>query len=410
VELQLPCGPAAVVATLALWQARATVIPAPPASGRDSEGLRVAAGRAAGLFLRLTPDPLAWSAGEPGHGSGRPTALAGPDPMSNALAWAAEDGTYRSFAQLAQRAAVLAQRSAAIRAGLDRPVRVALTLPPQAPLFLDQLLTLRSGDTLVRADPTRLGPAAGRALLREREVDVLYCTTAQMETLTAGAGTDAGELPALLWFTGRPCSQRLWQRLQALAGTRVLRSVTTPWGEVAVADADRQLGAGLAEPLADADMAVIDPEFRLRPTGVSGELVACLPATGRGGLLVPDPWSGTPGGLAGQSGRIARLRADGLLEDAAPATREGRIEAALREMPGIDAVAAVRMGRGGRPDALTVFVARADGARITDVALRTELRQRLGQELPSLRFRSLPRLPLTPDGEFDTARLALVTR
>jgi amino acid adenylation domain-containing protein len=183
--------------------------------------------------------------------------------------------------------------------------------------------------------------------------------------------------------------------------------------------ADNSIG----RPLPGVRVYLVDPDMRLVPRDVVGEL--CVGGAsvahgyrGRSALtaerFVPDPFGAVPGARMYRTGDLARWRADGTLHyvrrvDAQVKVRgyriePGEVEAALLAHPAVRAAAvAAQPGRSGQP-VLVGYVVPDDAAPRAD-RLRADLGRVLPHYLVPQAFVVLTELPMTVSGKIDRARL-----
>jgi amino acid adenylation domain-containing protein len=183
------------------------------------------------------------------------------------------------------------------------------------------------------------------------------------------------------------------------------------------------------EPLIGAPVAgsrgyVVDRFLRPLPLGIAGELCLGGSALARGYLgrpeltaekFVPDPFSGTPGGIPGarvyRTGDLVKRRFDGALDYLGRIDHQvkirgfrielGEIEAALLAVSWVRETVVV-----ARDGALAAYVALTEEAPARpEEALRESLRQRLPAVFVPAVFMVLGVLPRTPNGKVDRKAL-----
>jgi amino acid adenylation domain-containing protein len=187
-------------------------------------------------------------------------------------------------------------------------------------------------------------------------------------------------------------------------------------------------------PLGGRALHVVDPEGRLSPVGVAGELlIAGEPILARGYLgrpeltaerFLPDPFATRPGSRLYRTGDLGRYLPDGRREFLGRVDDQvkvrgfrielGEVEAALAEHPAVHRAAAVVHDKGGPSQRrLVAYVALVNhGAPATSAAtagMAAELRAFLRGKLPEPMVPSevviLERLPLTANGKVDRRAL-----
>jgi len=201
----------------------------------------------------------------------------------------------------------------------------------------------------------------------------------------------------------------------------------------------------IGQPIANAQVYVVDGHLNPVPVGVSGELLIGGVQVSRGYLgrsaltaerFIADPFSGTAGARLYRTGDVALWRSDGTLEflgriDAQVKVRgmrvePGEIEAALGEQPGVAravVVARTEAGEAGDQTELVAYLvpervaadAGAAGSDPVEVvpledvldlgALRSALRAALPEHMVPGRFIGVSHVPLTPSGKVDRKAL-----
>ena len=175
----------------------------------------------------------------------------------------------------------------------------------------------------------------------------------------------------------------------------------------------------IGRPIANTQLYVLDDRGEVQPVGVAGELYIGGMGVARGYLgrpgqtaerFVPDPF-GSGGGRLYRSGDLARWRADGALEylgrnDDQVKVRGhrielGEVEAALREVPGVEGAAVVATEDASGDLRLVGYV--------TGEVDLAKVKARVGERLPGYMVPSvlmgLEALPLTPSGKLDRGAL-----
>ncbi|HEX3131877.1 MAG TPA: amino acid adenylation domain-containing protein, partial [Thermoanaerobaculia bacterium] len=186
----------------------------------------------------------------------------------------------------------------------------------------------------------------------------------------------------------------------------------------------------IGRPVANARAYVLDPNGRLVPAGVPGQLHMGGPGLARGYLgrpaltaerFVPDPF-GPTGSRLYRTGDLARRLPDGNLEFLGRVDRQvkirglrielGEIEAALGAHPAVRETAVlVREVRvqGDNRQLVAYVVSRAgragEGAADLTSDLRAWLRERLPEYMVPASFNFLEAMPLTPTGKVDRGAL-----
>ncbi|SFR29120.1 amino acid adenylation domain-containing protein [Lentzea waywayandensis] len=273
------------------------------------------------------------------------------------------------------------------------------------PLLAGARLVVASADQA--ADPVALA-----GLITRRRATVVQATPSTWRMLL-----DSGaRLPAGLraWCGGEALPADVARALLAAGlavGNQYGPTETTIWSTVdTVTDPD---AIGLGRPIANTDLAILDDALRPVPVGALGEV--CLGGTGvahgyhrRPGLtaerFVPSPFAA--GQRMYRTGDLARFTQDGVLRfegrrDAQVKIRghriePGEVEARLTDHPEVTEAVVV-----ARDDRLVAYVVGAAAAE----ELRAHLRDSLPEYMVPSVFVELARVPHTPNGKVDRARL-----
>jgi acyl-coenzyme A synthetase/AMP-(fatty) acid ligase len=178
----------------------------------------------------------------------------------------------------------------------------------------------------------------------------------------------------------------------------------------------------IGRPISNARIYILDPNGRLVPRGVIGELYVGGEVLARGYLrqpqltaerFVPDGFSPEPGARMYRTGDLARHRADGNIDflgrnDFQVKVRgfriePGEIEAQLEQHPAVQsAVVIVRNDSAANKRLVAYFIPRE---AIAAEALRTHLAERLPEYMIPATFVQLADWPLTPSGKLDRRAL-----
>ena len=311
-----------------------------------------------------------------------------------------------------------------------------VTRPGFDPVFRPLLPPLlRGGPVWFPGEETVSDPAALMTALGGRKSVALSCVPALWSALLDAADEGRAPLPAphtLVALT--PGGERLDAALVARTRARLphLRIVNL-YGptEITVNATFAEVGAEavvpIGIPLDGASVYVVDPDLRLLPGDLPGELVVGGSGVARGYLgapaltaerFVPDPFSAVPGARLYRTGDLARRRADGRIDflgriDDQVKVRgvrvePGEVEAALRALPGVRdaAVAAVDAGPAGARLVAYVVLADSDGSSAdAPSALRAALASRLPEAMVPAAFVLLDALPRTATGKVDRRAL-----
>jgi len=262
-------------------------------------------------------------------------------------------------------------------------------------------------------------------VLDERQPNLFQATPSTWQMLLETGWTGGQALTVLVG--GEALSPGLASRLLARCG-RLFNvygpTETTVWATAAEIRASDQV-VTIGRPLANVKAYVLNPERRLVPVGVVGELWiggagVALGYHGRDALtterFVPDPFVATPGARMYRTGDLVRWRDGGELEclgrvDHQVKVRGHRIELdeiehALERHPLVrQAVVAVRTGKDGGQH-LAAYILPSGAFDTGD--LRRFLRDSLpGYMIPAF-YRAVDRFPQTPNGKVDRQRLLAV--
>ncbi|MFF4261564.1 amino acid adenylation domain-containing protein [Streptomyces virginiae] len=292
---------------------------------------------------------------------------------------------------------------------------------------LDVFGALLSGSTLVLAtDAERVDVDRLQSLLAEQAVTVADLPPALLPLL------DPAGLPALRFLsTGGEApsgdavdrwateGREVWNAYgptEAAVSVTMHRVVPPSHGRI----------PPIGRPMVNHRAYVVDRGMRLLPPGATGELCVAGAGLAQGyagraamtaDRFVPDPFSGVPGARMYRTGDLVRWSARGELEFLGRVDRQvkinghrielGEIEAVLGRQPSVGQAAVVVHAPAGGARRLVAFVAPpGDGGPAPEPAL---LAAELGRVLPGYMvprsFVAVDRLPLTPGGKVDRARL-----
>ncbi|MFD5420058.1 amino acid adenylation domain-containing protein [Streptomyces sp. NPDC127069] len=292
---------------------------------------------------------------------------------------------------------------------------------------LDVFGSLLSGSTLVLAtEAERVDVDRLQALLADHAVTVADLPPALLPLL------DPAGLPALRFLsTGGEAPSGDAVDRWATDG----REVWNAYGptEAAVSVTMHRVAAPshgrippIGRPMVNHRAYVVDRGLRLLPPGATGELCVAGAGLAQGyagraamtaDRFVPDPFSGVPGTRMYRTGDLVRWTARGEMEFVGRVDRQvkinghrielGEIEAVLGRQPSVGQAAVVVHAPAGGARRLVAFVAPPAGGG--PVAEPDALAAELGRVLPGYMvprtFVAVDRLPLTPGGKVDRARL-----
>ncbi|HKI01750.1 MAG TPA: amino acid adenylation domain-containing protein [Thermoanaerobaculia bacterium] len=180
----------------------------------------------------------------------------------------------------------------------------------------------------------------------------------------------------------------------------------------------------IGRPVRSTALYVADPDLRLLPIGVAGELLVGGWGVGRGyvsspertaGVFVPDPFGGLPGARLYRTGDRARRLADGTLDFLGRIDHQvkvrgfrielGEIEAVLGQHPGVRQSAVLAQEAGAADRALVAYVVSDLDPETAERELRDGLKARLPEYMVPAAFVLLDAMPLTPNGKIDRRAL-----
>jgi amino acid adenylation domain-containing protein len=290
---------------------------------------------------------------------------------------------------------------------------------------------LTGAELIILAKETVVEPAALARELREQDVTVLWMTSSlfnhtvgEVPDAVAGIGTVivGGEALDPAVIRGVLRAGNAPQRL--LNGYGPTENTTFSTTHHITAVPDDAVAIPIGTPIRGTRCYVTDPQLRLVPAGVPGELCVAGRGLAHGYLgapeltaerFVPDPYGGT-GDLLYRTGDLVRWRDDGTLEFLGRRDDQVKIRGYRIEPGEIEA----RLT--GCPDvrAALVLVKRGDdGPRLVAYAAGTglsaaDLQDQLARTLPAYMVPSdlvvLDQFPLNASGKVDRARLPEPTR
>ncbi|MBB2488146.1 amino acid adenylation domain-containing protein, partial [Mitsuaria sp. WAJ17] len=233
-------------------------------------------------------------------------------------------------------------------------------------------------------------------------------------------GGEALELSALKPWYDRPVNART--RLVNMYGITET-TVHVSYRPLSAIDANRAGPGPIGCPIPDLSLRLLDPQGRLAPIGVAGEIHVGGAGVARGYLNRPDlneqrfladPL--VPGGRLYRSGDLARWTEEGELEYLGRNDHQvkvrgyrielGEIEAKLLELPGIrEAVVLAREEEAGHKRLVAYFVGAESGNAPDTETLRQALEQALPSYMVPSAFVRLDAMPLTANGKLDRRAL-----
>ncbi|EST36670.1 hypothetical protein M878_00825 [Streptomyces roseochromogenus subsp. oscitans DS 12.976] len=285
--------------------------------------------------------------------------------------------------------------------------------------------TWAAGATLV-AGPTGTGRLGGELadFLDRHQVTVLYCVPTLLATIPR-------DLPRLrsIFVGGEACPAALVERW-----SRPGRRIVNTYGptEATVTATVQELRPSrpvtIGRPLPTYTAVLLDERHEPVPQGAVGEICLGGPGLARGYVGRPDLTAdrfirhalAPGGGRLYRTGDLGRMTAQGEIEYLGRADAEVKIrgyrvsleeiESVLMEDPGVAQAAAALVPReGAEQQVLAGYVVRAADGGVDAPALAARLRDRLRRALPAYMVPAtldfLDRLPLSPSGKTDRARL-----
>ncbi|MGX1807184.1 amino acid adenylation domain-containing protein [Nocardia sp. NPDC055321] len=260
--------------------------------------------------------------------------------------------------------------------------------------------------------------------IARHEIDMIDTTPSMFRQLTAAGLLD--HRLSVLALGGEAIDAQLWARLRALSALAVHNcygpTETTVEAVVAEVRAPGATAPTIGTPTAGMSAYVLDSRLRLAPVGAVGQLYLSGPQLARGyaarpgstaAAFVADPFRS--GHRMYRTGDLVRRLPGGGLDYLGRADEQvkirgyrielGEVEAALRALPGIAAVAATVVRRGDAAS-LVGFVVAEPGRSADPGGLRAALTERLPAYMVPARVVALSRMPVTTNGKRDARALA----
>ncbi len=267
-------------------------------------------------------------------------------------------------------------------------------------------------------------PALIAQAVREHGVTVVHFVPSMLERYLDGAPEGFAGVRVCV-CSGEPLGREVARRFLAVAGPAELHNYYGPTEATVDVTAGRVTSAAgpvtLGRPVANTRVYVLDPQGRPCPVGVDGELCLSGVQVARGYLGRPeltaerfadDPF--VPGRRMYRTGDLGRWlpggellyrgRRDGQVKLRGHRVEPAEIEAALRELPGVEAAVVLLRGDAAGGDHLCAFV---QGAGAPDAAgLREALAARLPAYMVPARYAVIDAVPVTSNGKADRRALA----
>jgi amino acid adenylation domain-containing protein len=299
------------------------------------------------------------------------------------------------------------------------------------PLLRDLFTPLCCGAVLcipaqeAMSSPWTLGPWA-----RQAGITVAHVTPAMAQLLAAG-----GALPSLkhIFFGGDLLKRGDVETLQAAAPNvsyvNFYGATETPQGmghyivsDPATAPEIIPVGKGIDS----VQLLILNEARGLAGVGELGEIAIRTPylclgylgdAAATAAKFITNPFTGAPEDRVYLTGDLGRFlpdgsvellgRADGQVKIRGFRIEKTEVEAAIEKHPAVrDAVVTVREARGDKD--LVAYVVPQEGATLTPDDLRSFLAERLPRYMVPAAYAITEKIPLTPNGKIDTARLPAV--
>jgi amino acid adenylation domain-containing protein len=264
-------------------------------------------------------------------------------------------------------------------------------------------------------------------------IDVLKITPSHLGALL-GTGPAEGLLPRkYLVLGGEAASWDLVRRVTEAGRCAVLNhygptettvgSLTFGLGQKGEAHEDSAT-VPIGRPIANTDIYVVDPDGKLVPFGVPGELWVGGAGVASGYLnqpgltaerFVPDPFSPDPAARVYRTGDRVRYLGDGAVEFLGRLDRQvkvrgfrvelAEIEAVLRGHPSVRQAAVTAATDNGATTRLAGYYVAAEGCRLAPDEVRRFLKEHLPEHMTPATLTALECLPLTANGKIDERAL-----
>ncbi len=175
----------------------------------------------------------------------------------------------------------------------------------------------------------------------------------------------------------------------------------------------------IGKPFADMEALIVDEDLREVATGCEGELLMNGPQLSHGYWCDDEKTSRAFISIAGRNGtyyrtgdRVRRSAADkpliylGRLDNQVKVLGHrvelGEVEAVVRSLCGVDAVVALAWPNSSKADGIELFL---EAEKFDTESLMKQLKTKLPYYMVPRRIRTLPRLPLNPNGKYDRKTL-----
>jgi len=178
----------------------------------------------------------------------------------------------------------------------------------------------------------------------------------------------------------------------------------------------------IGEPFQNMAALIVDEELREVPTGGEGELIMTGPQVSQGYWSDQEKTRSAFVSLTGRNGlyyrtgdRVRRSapdkpliylgRLDNQVKVLGHRVELGEVEAVVRSLSGVDAVVAVAWPNNSNADGIELFL---EAEKFDTELLLKQLKAKLPYYMVPRRIRTLPRLPLNPNGKYDRRRLEAI--
>ncbi|RJE81814.1 non-ribosomal peptide synthetase, partial [Paracoccus onubensis] len=176
-------------------------------------------------------------------------------------------------------------------AGIDGPMRAALTAPLQFDAAFEELLVLAAGHEVdLIDDETRQDGPALVAHLHHRKIQFIDSTPAFFEALCNCGLLEGDAAPRIVFLGGEGMSPALWQRLRETPGIAACNvyGPTEFTVDASLAHLADSTEVTLGRPLKGAQFHILDASLQAVPVGVAGELYISGAGLAQGYLNRPD--------------------------------------------------------------------------------------------------------------------------
>jgi amino acid adenylation domain-containing protein len=263
-------------------------------------------------------------------------------------------------------------------------------------------------------------PAAGEVTMVNTVPSAISAMAELVRALPAGVRT--------VNLAGEPLKGSLAQALYASGVERVRNlygpSEDTTYSTFETVERGSRREPTIGRPIAGTQARLLDPDLRLVPVGVPGEIHLGGAGLARGYLgrpeltaerFVPDPLENASGERLYRTGDLGRYLPDGRIEYLGRLDHQvkvrgyrielGEIEVALAAHPRVREAVVVARGEPGSDRFLAAYFVAAGQPVPTAGELRDHLRVRLAEFMVPSSFTWLEGLPLTPNGKVDRKAL-----